>query len=102
MIPKLSRLTRALHGFVSTAGITIDGDHCDETPDHYRFTVNQISAAGLRSITAQQFDELINLFGDAISVRCQMADLPVLRIGRLSDAGGTLPSIDVSRLGPAG
>jgi len=76
----LEELLDALHRFSAAIGINAQDLQQHESPKKLRYTNTSLPATKLRGLNKASFDELLGCFGNSVSLRCSLGDLPVLRV----------------------
>ncbi|SMP41756.1 hypothetical protein SAMN06265222_101650 [Neorhodopirellula lusitana] len=93
MIPALDELLDALHRFAEAIGIETQELQQHETPKKLRYTNTAFPVRMLRDLEQSSITEMQSRFGSSLSLRCSLADLPVLRI----DGNDTATDLDTLR-----
>ena len=76
----LEELVHELHSFAEAIGIDALKLQQHESPKKIRFTNTDFPAQKLRSLDEASIDGMQSKFGRSFSLRCSLADLPVLKI----------------------
>ena len=76
----LEELIDVLHRFSAAIGVDVQDLQQHESPRKLRYTNTSLPATKLRELKQGSIDELLASFGNSVSLRCSLGDLPVLRI----------------------